>query len=86
MPEICRFFGIVIQMHWDDHSPPHFHASYGEHQAKLTITDLRVTDGDLPPRALGLVIEWGARHRSELIADWDRARAHIPLLRIDPLR
>ena len=85
MPEICRFYGIVIRMHWDDHAPPHFHARYGEDEAELAIADRRVLDGSLPPRALGLVIRWAVRHEAELIADWDRAQAHRPLLPIEPL-
>ncbi|RMH89555.1 MAG: DUF4160 domain-containing protein [Calditrichaeota bacterium] len=54
MPEICRFFGIVIKMRFNDHPPPHFHAEYGEHQAIIT---LFVIGGAFPARALGLVIE-----------------------------
>jgi len=60
MPEICRFFGIVIKMHFGDHLPPHFHAEYGEHQAVIDIRTLVVIGGYLPPRALGLVIEWAS--------------------------
>jgi len=60
MPEICRFFGIVIKMYFGDHSPPHFHAIYEEHQAVIDIRNLVVVGGHLPPRALGLVVEWAA--------------------------
>jgi hypothetical protein len=58
MPEISRFFGIVIKMFFDDHNPPHFHAFYGEDQGLIDIRHLAVFAGWLPPRALGLVIEW----------------------------
>ena len=58
MPEISRFFGIVILMFYNDHSPPHFHARYGEHRATIAIEPLAVLTGLLPPRALGLVMEW----------------------------
>ena len=52
MPEICRFYGIVIKMFWNDHEPTHFHAEYGEHVALVDIGTLAVIDGALPGRAL----------------------------------
>jgi len=58
MPEICRFFGIVVKMFFGDHSPPHFHAYYGEHEALIDIHNLSIFAGRLPPRAIGLVMEW----------------------------
>jgi len=57
MPEICRFFGIIVKMFFGDHSPPHFHAYYGEHEALIDIHNLSIFAGRLPPRAIGLVIE-----------------------------
>ena len=57
MPEICRFYGIVIRMYFDDHSPPHFHAVYGGAEAVIEIDSLAVLSGHLPPRARGLVTE-----------------------------
>lgn len=51
MPEICRFYGIVIRMFYDDHSPPHFHAEYGGRRAEVSIDTLRVMKGRLTPRA-----------------------------------
>jgi hypothetical protein len=62
VPEISRFYGILIAMFWDDHDPPHFHARYGEYRAAIEIGTLRILDGSLPPRALGLVAEWAAQH------------------------
>lgn len=85
MPEISRFFGIVIQMFYNDHSPPHFHARYGRDQAVISVADLVVLKGALPPRALGLVMEWATRHRPELMDDWDLARLNSPLKSISPL-
>ena len=85
MPEISRFFGIVIRMFWDDHYPPHFHAEYGEHRAIVDIRALCVFSGRLPPRATGLVIEWAALHQQELLEDWDRARTQQSLEKIAPL-
>lgn len=85
MPEISRFFGIVIQMFYDDHSPPHFHAKYGRDQAVIEVPGLFVVKGSLPPRALGLVMEWASQHRDELVSDWELARAKAPLKAITPL-
>jgi len=85
MPEISRFFGIVIRMFFDDHNPPHFHAFYGDHATLIDINTLSVFAGHLPPRALGLVIEWATLHERELLDDWARASAHKPPLEIAPL-
>ena len=85
MPEISRFFGIVIKMFFDDHNPPHFHAEYGSDLALLDIRTLSVFSGRLPPRVIGLVIEWATLHQQELLANWDRARAQQELHRIAPL-
>jgi hypothetical protein len=86
MPEICRFFGIVIAIFYDDHEPPHFHARYGEHKAVVRIGDSVVMQGSLPPRVMGLVIEWAAMHQKELLEDWGRAKQKNPLLPIEPLQ
>jgi len=56
MPEISRFFGIIIAMFHREHHPPHFHARYGEYEATIRISDFVILEGYLPPRALGLVI------------------------------
>jgi hypothetical protein len=85
MPEISRFFGIIIRMYFNDHLPPHFHAEYGEYMAELSIETLDVVRGYLPHRVLGLVLEWAAIHREELRADWTLARAKEPLSSIAPL-
>jgi hypothetical protein len=85
MPEISRFLGIVIKMFFDDHNPPHFHAEYGESSALIDILHLSLFSGSLPPRVLGLVIEWATLHRKELIEDWERARTQKELQKIAPL-
>lgn len=85
MPEISRFFGIVIRMYFDDHLPPHFHAEYGEYKAVVEIQSLIVIGGYFPPRALGLVVEWATLHRDELLEVWDRAVKLQPLPKIPPL-
>lgn len=85
MPELCRFYGIVIRMYFDDHLPPHFHAIYGENEALVSIETLALVAGRLPPRAMGLVAEWAAQHQEELKAAWSRAKNLEPPGKIDPL-
>ena len=85
MPEISRFYGIVIAIFWDDHNPAHFHARYGQHRAAIEIGSMRVLEGKLPPRALGLVVEWASQHYDELMRNWEEARNNRPLRKIDPL-
>jgi hypothetical protein len=70
----------------DDHPPPHFHAEYGEFEVLITINTLALVSGNLPPRVLGLVIEWAALHQDELNRLWDRARNQEPLSKIAPLK
>lgn len=69
MPQISRFFGIVVAMYHDDHQPPHFHARYGGQEIVVAIADGRVT-GSFQPRAKALVLEWWSLHREELEANW----------------
>jgi hypothetical protein len=85
MPEISRFFGIVIRMYFDDHGPPHFHVSHAGVEAKVRIDPLGVLRGDLPPRVLALVVEWARLHRTELLENWRRLRGDLTTLPIPPL-
>ena len=85
MPEVSRFFGIIIAMFYNDHSPPHFHAKYGGEQASLRIDTGAIVDGKLGARAMRLVDEWRVLHQAELLEDWARARARQPLIKIEPL-
>ncbi|MBN1347214.1 MAG: DUF4160 domain-containing protein [Phycisphaerae bacterium] len=85
MPEISRFYGIVIRMYWADHSPPHFHAQYGSDQAQIRIDPVGVLAGHLPPRILAMVVEWAAIHRAELLADWELALSRRELSSIEGL-
>ena len=85
MPELCRFYGIVIRMYFDDHGPPHFHARYGGDEALVGIESLAVLQGRLPPRAQGLVVEWASRRQAELQQAWARAQRLEPPGRIAPL-
>ena len=84
MPEISRFFGIVIYMNWREHPPVHFHAAYAEHEALITL-DGKVYSGNLPARVLSLVREWLALHRDEIEQDWKLAQERKPINQIAPL-
>jgi hypothetical protein len=84
MPTICRFYGIVIFMNYNDHQPPHFHARYQEYEVTVEIAS-GITEGRMPARALQLVYTWHQEHRAELMDNWDRARARLPLLPIAPI-
>ena len=86
MPEICRFYGLVMTMYWNDHNPPHFHARYGDESVVVSIATLSILEGRMSPRALGLVIEWAAQHKEELIEDWDLAKKNQTPKKIDPLK
>jgi len=86
VPEISRFFGIIIYIYYNDHQPPHFHAVYGEYEALIAIETLTIFAGYLPPRAFGLVIEWAILHQEELKKDWMQAMHHQKLDKIEPLK
>ena len=86
MPTLSMFYGIVIQMFWQDHPPPHFHALYAEYEALVDIRTLDVIVGGLPRRALALVREWAEVHRAELMEDWELCRRRQMPEKIEPLR
>ena len=85
MPEISRFLGVVILMHFREHNPPHFHALYDEHEAAILIDSLGLMQGQLPPRVLSLVVEWAGLHQAELKKNWESMRSTGEYQRIVPL-
>lgn len=85
MPTISTFYGILIQMFWNDHAPPHFHALYAEDEALIDIRTLETMQGDLPNRALALVLEWAQAHRKELLEDWELCERNQLPHKIPPL-
>ena len=85
MPEVSRFFGIVIRMYFDEHMPPHFHAIYAGDEIEVGIDPIAVHQGGLPQRALSMVVEWAALHQRELLADLERLRHDQPAAKIAPL-
>jgi len=85
VPRLSEFFGISIYMYWGDHGPAHFHARYSGHKASIAIEELSLLAGSLPPRALGLVMEWAALHQDELRTAWDKAKKNEAPGAIAPL-
>lgn len=85
MPEICRFFGIIITMFADDHNPPHFHIRYGNYKATITI-DKGIVTGQMPRNALNRVFRWLDLHRGELMENWKRLQNGEQAEKINPLR
>lgn len=72
MPEIARFYGILIKIFFtNEHNPPHFHALYGEYNGSFDIKTLKMLEGDLPNRAQKLVIEWAKQHQDEIMTMWE---------------
>ncbi|MDP2903981.1 MAG: DUF4160 domain-containing protein [Methylovulum sp.] len=76
MPEIARFYGIIIKFFFGDHPPPHFHAVYGEYMGLFNLDTLEMIEGDLPNRACKLVIEWATMYQNELREMWDKQAFH----------
>jgi hypothetical protein len=82
MPTIAYFYGMAIQMFFNDHNPPHFHVRYGSARALIRIADGRIISGELPPTARRIVEEWTGARRAELEENWRRARAKMPLEKV----
>ncbi len=85
MPEISRFFGIIISMYYDEHNPPHFHAEYGKYEIIINIESGTIK-GEFPKKELRAVLEWYDLHKEELLQDWQLAVNRKPLNKIEPLK
>lgn len=85
MPEISLFAGIRITMYYNDHQPPHFHASYSGFTALIDIQNGCVIRGALPNRQLKYVLAWAEMHHDELMQNWELSREGKPLMDILPL-
>lgn len=86
MPELSRFFGIIVSINPLDHTPPHFHVRYQGWKASIRINDFGLEDGDLPPKQFGRVVEWAKLHQKELAEAWRLTRKGQPVEKIEPLR
>ena len=83
MPEVARFYGIVIKIFFTrEHNPPHFHAVYGEYNGLIDIRTLEMIEGDLPSKARSLVKEWASKHQEDLMEMWDTKT----LKKLEPLK
>jgi hypothetical protein len=72
MPEVTRFYGIVIHIYFSrEHNPPHFHAVYGSREGAFCIKTLNMLYGNLPSKAQTLVKEWATKYQNELMAMWE---------------
>lgn len=85
MPEISRFFGIVIKMYFLDHAPPHFHVETSDQKAKVDIQTLKVIDGELSARVLRDVQRWAELHQEDLMQNWAKSQRPETLNKIRPL-
>jgi hypothetical protein len=84
MPEISRFYGIVVFMNYREHEPPHFHAKYQEQEVSIEI-NTGIVEGKMSKRALRMLFEWTDLHHDELAENWERAKSRQALQKIDPL-
>ncbi len=84
MPEICRFYGIIVFMNYNDHEPPHFHVRYQDQEITVEIATGLVA-GKMSRRVLRMVFEWSDKYQDELRRNWERARARKSLEPIPPL-
>ncbi len=85
MPEISRFYGIIIYMFYNDHNPPHFHAEYQDFEATIEI-ESGIVKGQIPRRALKLVFEWMDLHKEDLLSNWEKIEQRKTLEKIEPLK
>lgn len=85
MPEISKFYGIIVSLYWYDHNPPHVHFTYGEYECSISVFD-RVVDGEAPAKVIAKVNEWMNLHEAEILSLWEKAQKGDKLGRIEPLK
>lgn len=86
MPELSRFYGIIIAMFAKDHLPPHFHARYGDYGAYFSIESCELLEGEMPRRAVRLIQDWADLHREDLLKNWEESQKDNPKFnKIEPL-
>ena len=88
MPEISRFYGIIIRIFYEAgrHHLPHFHAAYSEHIASFTIDPPALLAGVMPRKQQNLIVAWAELHQEELLENWELASQQLPPRRIEGLR
>ncbi|MDT3738292.1 MAG: DUF4160 domain-containing protein [Candidatus Kapabacteria bacterium] len=86
MPEISRFFGLIITMYGEDHNPPHFHVQYNEFRAIIEIITGEILQGSLPSKQLKYIQVWADIHRNELLDNFIKLNSEIKsFAKIKPL-
>lgn len=86
MPEICRFYGIIIKMFSDEHNPPHFHAEYAEYKATFSIETGQMIQGNMPQNKAVLITAWAVIHKEELMKNWETLDKGSGASKIAPLQ
>ena len=86
MPTISMFRGIKIAMYYNDHMPPHFHATYGGEEAYISIKELEVIEGSIPGKQLKMVLGWAAIRQDQLMENWELAVRNQDHFQIEPLK
>lgn len=84
MPEISRFFGIIIYIYWKDHNPPHIHFSYQDYDCTISVFD-RIVDGQAPAKVIAKVNEWMDLHEAEILTQWEKAQKGEKIEPIEPI-
>ena len=85
MPEICRFYGIVIYLYWKDHNPPHIHFTYGNYVCSISVID-RVVDGQAPAKVIAKVNEWIDVNENAILSLWEKAQRGEQIEKHEPLK
>lgn len=86
MPEISRFYGIIIKMFSDEHNPPHFHAEYAEERATFSIETGQMIQGNISQNRAALITAWAIIHKNELLKNWDTLADGSGAKKINPLK
>ncbi|MGM9709085.1 MAG: DUF4160 domain-containing protein [Prevotella sp.] len=84
MPEICRFYGIVIYLYWMDHNPPHIHVMYSGYECTISIME-RIIEGKIPAKVIAKVNQWIDIHQDEILKQWAKASRGESIEKIEPL-
>lgn len=84
MPEICRFYGIIVSLYWKDHNPPHLHFSYGTYEGKINLQNRKI-EGNAPLKVITKLNLWIDQHEDELRLLWEKARQGEKLYKPEPL-
>ena len=85
MPEISRFYGIIVSLFWKDLNPPHIHFVYGGYECSISVLD-RIVDGQAPAKVIAKVNEWLDLHEAEILSLWEKAQRGEKIGRVEPLK